>query len=320
MRIGLGCVNLGSASSSSTDSDDERLVRTALELGVDVFDTAGVYGGGASERLLGRALRGRRSEVVIATKAGYVFRERSGLERRLRSTAAPLVRRLRRSGGSGGSGPPLGTSYDHQDFSPSALRAALDASLRRLDTDHVDVLQLHGPHEVLPDVLASLSDLVAAGKVRRLGVGAESVLAAEQWSTVPGLEVLQVPFGVLDPGAATVLAAATSRGVDGWARGVLGGGLLAAAESGGSAVRADPKWPVIEDLQRVAREAGTDLARLAMGFVRTNPDVGTMLVGTSSTEHLRRNVALFRSPPLDDDTARAVTATLARHAALLEAT
>lgn len=319
MQIGMGCVNVGSASGVSTTAGDVRLVQEAIDLGVAVFDTADVYGGGASERILGRAVRGRRADVVIATKAGYVFRERSGLERRLRAVAAPVARRVRRAGGEAGQRAPGGTSYASQDFSPSSLRAAIDASLRRLDTDYLDVVQLHGPHERLPDLLASLSDVVTSGKVRRLGVGAESIADAEQWSTVTGLDVLQVPFGVLDPGAAGVLAAVAERGVEGWARGVLGGGLLAAAMAGDPDVRGDPKWPVIADLQRVAKEAGTDLVRLAMGYVRANAAVHTVLVGTSSPEHLRRNVGLFESAQLDAETSAAVAATLDRHAALLEA-
>ena len=106
-----------------------------------------------------------------------------------------------------GSGPAVGGSggsYAEQDFTPATLRTAVDGSLRRLGTDYVDVLQLHGPDQVMPDLFEQLDELVTAGKVRRFGVGAESVDAAQQWIGVRGAAVVQLPFGVLDPEAAEI--------------------------------------------------------------------------------------------------------------------
>ena len=95
VRVGLGCVNLGSSTGTS-ERAGVRLVHAALDAGITLFDTADAYGAGASERVLGRALRGRREGVEIATKGGYCFEQRSMLEQRVRRLAAPAIAGLRR--------------------------------------------------------------------------------------------------------------------------------------------------------------------------------------------------------------------------------
>jgi aryl-alcohol dehydrogenase-like predicted oxidoreductase len=297
MRIGFGCVNLGSASSSSNWSSSVQLVERAVDLGVTVFDTADVYGGGASERVLGRALKRRRDDVIIATKGGYVFRDRRWPERIARRMAWKVAGVLRssRQATALASRPTSTTStYRGQDFTPGYLRRAVDASLRRLQTDRIDVYQLHGPRAVHSELFDELDDLVANGKVRRFGVGAERVEDARPWLPVTHLAVLQLPFGILDPEAADVTFAAAARyNVDVWARGILGGGLLAAAREGAATLRSDPKWPLIEGLSMIAARHGIALDELAFGFVRAREEVSTLLVGMSSEHHLRRNLAMM---------------------------
>src|SRR5579859_7757969 len=136
--FGLGCVNLGSVGGRR----GARLVHQALDLGVRFFDTADAYGAGASERVIGAALRGRRDRAFVATKAGYVFKERTALEhaaRRLASAAIRPVGRLTRRGSSATSLLAGSSGYASQDFSARHLRTALEASLRRLDTDYIDL-------------------------------------------------------------------------------------------------------------------------------------------------------------------------------------
>jgi aryl-alcohol dehydrogenase-like predicted oxidoreductase len=309
MRLGFGCVNLGRAGGDHSARADVRLVHAAIDAGVRVFDTAGAYGSGSSERVLGRALQGRRDEVVLATKGGYVFRERPPLEQTARRLAGRAVRTARavlpsRAGGGGGSvgGGSSSTQYQDRDDSPGHLRSAVEASLRRLRTDHIDVYQLHGPTEVHPTLFDELHDLVAAGKVGRFGIGAESVGAALEWLAVPAVETVQIPFGILDPQAATeLLARLDERPVEVWIRGVLGGGLLGLAGRDPVAAARDPKGPTIDRLVTLAARSGFGLDALAVGFVRSFAGVSTMLVGISSSAHLERNVALHGAPPLPDD-------------------
>jgi aryl-alcohol dehydrogenase-like predicted oxidoreductase len=308
MRLGFGCVSLGSAGRGGSRRADIALVRQAIDLGVTVFDTADVYGAGASERILGRALGRRRGDVMIATKGGYLFRERSVLEQRARRAVATVGRGLvgRRSGLGHPGG---GHGYDARDDSPHHLRTAVEASLRRLRTDHIDVYQLHGPRDVHSGLFEELADLRRAGKVGAFGVGAESVAAARQWLDVPGVAMVQLPFGVLDPEAADeVLVPARTAGVEVWARGVLGGGLIERTQRDPSAIADDPKAPVLAALRDVAARTGRGLDELAVAFVRSFPAVSTVLFGISSTDHLHRNIALMAAPVPDDELLAALSA------------
>lgn len=297
----------------------------AVDAGVLVFDTADIYGSGSSERILGEALRGRRERVRISTKGGYLFRPRSAYEQRARRAVATVRRLVDRprsttstgvsagagSGGTGGGG--AGGAYGAQDFSAARLRAALDDSLRRLRTDHVDVYQLHGPPEVIEGLFDDLDDLRTSGKVGRFGVGAETIRSAADW--MPHSEMLQLPFGVLDPAAAPVVTRAVECGVEVWARGVLGGGLLSAAMRDPASVAAHPKQATIAGLLRIAGEAGIGVDELAIRWISAQPGVSTMLVGISSIEHLQRNVELAVAPPLPAEVRSAVDALVVGDAA-----
>lgn len=312
-HLGFGCVRLGSASAGGSWRTQVRLVEHAIDQGVTTFDTADAYGNGLSETILGRAIRGRRSQVEIATKVGYLFRERSLAAHTLARLGRPIVTRVRSgSPPTGGAGASPGGAYSTQDFSPEYLRRAVEASLRRLDTDHLDLLQLHGPGTVLPDLVDEVDRLKAAGKVRRFGVGAESLESAVEWLQVDGLDAVQVPFGVLDPQAASsVLPSAAARGVDVWARGVLGGGLLSMAVSGDPRITSDEKWPLIGELMAIAERHEVQVFKLAVDYVRSFPGVATLLLGIQSAAHLNDNLAIMNSPPVDQAAIAEVTRLLA---------
>ncbi len=131
---------------------------------------------------------------------------------------------------------------------------------------------------------------------------------------MPAVRTVQVPFGVLDPEAATeLLDRRPEPPVDVWVRGVLGGGLLAKASRDLGAVAGDPKAPTIARLADLAHRSGLALDALAVGYVRSFPGVSTMLVGISSRAHLDRNVSLMAAPSLPDDVRAeldAITATV----------
>ena len=131
--VGLGCNNFGW---KIDEADTAKVVDAALEVGVTFFDTADVYGGTKSEEFLGRVLKGRRDQVVLASKFGIKIDEA-------------------RSGGA----------------KPGYIQAAIEDSLRRLQTDHLDLYQIHRPDDDTPiaETLAALDDLVKAGKVREIG-------------------------------------------------------------------------------------------------------------------------------------------------------
>ena len=311
-RVGLGCVKLGAGSA------DVRLVHEALERGVSVFDTADAYGAGASERLLGRALRGRRDDVVIATKGGYLFDERGAGELMARRLVAPAVRVLRRgrsgdsAGGSGGSA----GAYAAKDFSAAHLRRALEGSLRRLQTDHVDVYQLHGPDAVCGgDIVALMAELRAEGKIRTFGVGLEALDHAQAWLDADGLGSVQLPFGVLDPEAGdAVIAAARERGTAVIARAVFAAGLLGDDEAAADRLLRPAQKPLRHAVRDACRRHGTHPLAFAAWFARSTAGVTTMLIGTSSIDHLVANLRHVEAAAPADELVAEVRTALAAYA------
>lgn len=291
--LGLGCTKLGSIAANLGWRASQRLVHRAVDLGVTFFDTADAYGGGASEHVLGRALRGRHGGVTVATKGGYRFRERSWWERRARMAAADAVRLLPQGTRKVGLATATAGAYGEQDFSPTYLTAALDASLRRLGTDRIDLYQFHAPRDVDPDTLVEWSSRMrAAGKIDLLGIGAEDLEQAATWSASGLVGSVQVPFGILDPGAGvTVIPQAAAKEQLVVVRGVLGGGLLAE-----DATAAPPKAAAIAAVRDTASQHGVSVAQTAIWFVRRRDDIDVVLVGTSKLDHLDEIVASFDTP------------------------
>lgn len=302
----MGCVRLGSVSGGRSWRDDVRLVQQAVDRGVRVFDTADAYGNGISETVLGRALQGRRSDVVIATKGGYCFAERrlgGHTSRRLAHAGIAALRSASKGKApqvAEASSPARTAAYAEQDFSARHLAQAIDASLRRLQTDHIDLYQLHGPHEVLPAVAAQMADVVRSGKIGAFGIGAESVSDALGWVGLDGVSNVQVPFGMMDPQAADVLFARTDElAVGVWARGVLGGGVLSSVMRDDPGARNDPKADLIRQIRELADSVGTTVYQLAVDYVRSFPAVSLILIGLHSSEQLSANLDLFADARTD---------------------
>jgi D-threo-aldose 1-dehydrogenase len=279
---------------------------------VTFFDTADAYGAGTSERVLGRALRGHRATVTIATKGGYRFRERGPVRARVRSSGAAVVRRLRpaRPGAEPATRP---SGYAEQDFSVDALTSALEGSLRRLRTERVDLYQLHGPRNVDVDAVAEwAARMVADGKIGALGIGAEDLDQARAWLQCAAVSSVQVPFGLLDPEAGPdVIPAAHRSGRLVIVRGVFGAGLLGGGADAGEANA--HKVPLIDALRSLAAEAGTSMAALAVGFVRSRPDVDVILVGTTSAAHLGEAAKVVRGNGLEPALLRRIDDVLSTH-------
>ena len=319
-RIGLGCNTLGSIRAGGT-TGSVRIVEHALEHGITLFDTADAYGDGTSERVLGRAIAGRRASVVIATKAGYRFTERSAFKSTLRQFAGPLLSRVRpraavpSARAASQSASPAGQAYSRQDFTPAFLTEALDSSLRRLRTDYVDVFQLHGPKAVYDsDVPALMQRLIRAGKIRGFGVGLESLAQAAEWLAVDGLSHLQIPFGVLDPQAGrSIIGAARARGVAVIARGIFAAGLLAdisPADEG----QLDPlQRQHRSTIRDIAAGAGIHPLALAAWYVRSTPGVSDVLIGVSSIAHLDQNLRHLRVDTVSDDVLERVRGAVAAY-------
>lgn len=277
--VGLGCLNFG----SRMDVEASRsVVDTAIDLGVTLFDTADIYGpDGGSERVLGEVLTGRRDQVVLATKFGH-----PGVDMGFGPAA----------GARGGRG---------------YIRRAVEASLRRLRTDYIDLYQIHMPDRATPilETLAALHELVAEGKIRYLGhsnfAGWELaradhlahengltpfVSAQNEWSLLArGVERELVPaaehygVGVLPyyPLAEGMLTGKVRRG-----KPLPDGSRIADR----SHLVTEERLDQVDQLARWGRENGRSLLELAIGWLAAQPSVPSVIAGASTPDQLRANV------------------------------
>lgn len=260
----FGCARLGSTLAPLDDAQSIALLRRAWELGVRHFDTAAIYGQGDSERLLGAALGPLRGQAWIASKAGQRLRplERLLLPLKpwLRAHAGPrggvhAALRQRRAQGR----PPC--------FDPGFLLRSLEASLRRLGTDHLDLFYLHSPPPQAlddPALWPALETARAAGKFGCLGVSCDALDTAEAALRHPAVQALQ-----LEPDASARCAA-----------------VLTEAERRGVAV-------YVRGAGRIAGAAPAPLAEALRAQLRL-PAVAGVLLGTTRVDHLEHNVAAFR--------------------------
>jgi aryl-alcohol dehydrogenase-like predicted oxidoreductase len=278
--IAFGTWQLGGEWGGFDEQQAIAAIRQARELGINLFDTAQGYGFGASEELLGRALRDdldrRRGEVVIATKGG------------LRMTPDGLVR----------------------DASPDFLRAGLEESLLSLGVDYVDIYQVHWPDPGIPfaETAAGLEELVQEGKTRHVGVSNyDSTQMAEFADTRP-VETLQPPYHLFRRDIeAAVLPYAHEHDIGVLVYGPLAHGLLTGSmdeqttfapddwRSGSSVFHGEAfrrNLEIVSQLERLASdELGTSVAKLATAWTLANPAVHVAIVGARSPGHIEEAVA-----------------------------
>jgi aryl-alcohol dehydrogenase-like predicted oxidoreductase len=266
--IGLGCGHLGPQGRARTRADLVRLLHHAVDRGITFFDTADVYMAGESERLLGEVLSPIRDGVVIATKVGF----RSMLPasviagvRRYRSWAA------RRGGVAGRVAARARTVFTRTDYSATYVRPAVEASLRRLRTDRIDLLQLHSPSALAlyrDGALETLERLTQEGKIRFYGLAFATLTQAQHAFRIGGFSTVQVPISAGAP-AAEILAWAQQRAI----------GVIAN-----------------QPLRKGALIRGDVTPQAALRFVTSLPGVSTVVVGTTSLRHLDENVAALDTP------------------------
>jgi aryl-alcohol dehydrogenase-like predicted oxidoreductase len=294
-ELGLGCARIGGVFQGDA-LVFVRLLAVAREAGINFFDTADMYSQGESEALLGRVFRAHRSEVTIATKAGYCLPGRRKLAGRLKPFLKPVIKAL---GIKRENLPAATRGVIAQDFSPAYLTRSLEASLRRLNTDYVDLFQLHSPPaEVIErgDWEPALARLKRAGKVRYYGIACDTPEAALAALRFPGVSSIQVTLSLLDQSPLVeVLPTALKRGVAVIARECLANGLLvkSANEIGdltkfcGSPAEAERKTAELAEYRQAAKDRGVPLARLALEFAGRTEGVSVALVGARSPQQLR---------------------------------
>ncbi|GGF23931.1 oxidoreductase [Aliidongia dinghuensis] len=286
-EIGFGAWGIGGTTPGSTsygeteDAASLEALERAFELGVNFFDTADVYGYGHSERLIGTFIRGRRDRVIIASKVGM-------------------------------------TRYDQPaDFSERHLEASLDASLARLGTDRLDLLQLHSPPPSLlekwPAAIKVLGGFLDDGRVRALGISLASPRDLWAFDELDAISVIQVNLNMLDRRAVTdgVLARAAERRLGVIARTPLCSGFLSGAVNrqtrfgpGDHRNRWSPqqvgRWIDGADDAFGCMMPGTEgtRAQIALRYCLSYPEVSTVIPGMLGAADVQENVRASDFGPL----------------------
>ncbi|WP_042365430.1 aldo/keto reductase [Streptacidiphilus neutrinimicus] len=275
-ELGLGCMGMSQWYGRTDDRESIATVHRALELGYTLFDTAEAYGPYDNEILLGRALAGRRDRAVIATKFGFPMKLKDG------TTA-------------------------EADSRPEHVVEVVEASLRRLGTDHIDVLYQHrvDPKVPIEEVVGAMAGLVEQGKVRYLGLCEAGVATVRRAHAVHPLSVVQSEFSVwernLEDGVLPLLRE-LGIGLVGFCplgRGFLTGGVLRAEEYPDDDFRShdprlqganyDQNTAVAAALRALAAERGLTPAQLAIAWVLHQGDDIVPIPGTKRRSYLEEN-------------------------------
>jgi aryl-alcohol dehydrogenase-like predicted oxidoreductase len=285
-EFGLGCARIGGIFQGDA-AGFLTLLAAARDAGINFFDTADMYSQGESEVLIGRAFRGQRDRVIIASKAGYCLPGRRRFAARLKPLLRPVIRvlGLRRDRlPAGARGAVL------QNFSAEYLRRAIEASLRRLRTDYLDLFQLHSPPaEVVEqgEWEHALAGHKRAGKIRYYGISCDTVEAGLAALRHRSVSSLQFTANLLEQEAAErLLPELRARGTAGIARECLANGLLAKRpdELDLAAYCQSPEEKArreeqLDKFRRMAAEQNTSLASLALKYVNDLDGVSVALIG-----------------------------------------
>ncbi|MFE6804462.1 aldo/keto reductase [Streptomyces sp. NPDC057681] len=278
-RIGLGAMGMSQAytGAGTDEAESIRTVHRALELGVTFIDTAEIYGPYTNEELLGRALKGRRDQVVLATKFGLV------------------------SHGVDGPG--------NQDSSPANIRTAVEGSLARLGTDHIDLYYQHrvDPNVPIEETAGTVGELIAEGKVRAFGLSEAGPDTIRRANTVTPVTAVQSEYSLFtrDP-EARVLVTLRELGIGFVPFSPLGRGFLTGTIRSTEGFdkddfrRDNPRFTgdnfqhnlrLADEVREVATEAGATPAQVAIAWLLAQGDDIAPIPGTKRVTRLEENVA-----------------------------
>ncbi|GAB3882234.1 aldo/keto reductase [Kibdelosporangium lantanae] len=294
-RIGLGAMSM-SAFYTGAGSDDAEAIRTihrALDLGVTFVDTAEIYGPFTNEELVGRALKGRRDNVVLATKFGLL--------------SHPNV------------------TERNIDSSPKNIRTALEGSLKRLDVDYVDLYYQHrvDPNTPIEDTVGALAELVQEGKIRHIGLSEPSAATIRRAHAVHPITAVQNEYSLWtrDP-EAEILPTLRELGIGLVAYSPLGRGFLTGAIRSLDQMdstdfrRVNPRFAeenfqqnlrIVDEVEAVANEVGATPAQVALAWLLSQGDDIAPIPGTKRVFRIEENAAAD-SVVLTDDQVKRLTA------------
>ena len=285
-RIGLGAMGMSFAYTGAGSDDDEsvRTIHRALDLGVTLIDTAEVYGPYTNEELLGRALKGRRDSVVLATKFGVISHTGPNATPGVFSGLTP-------------------------DSRPANIRVAVEGSLRRLDTDHIDLCYQHrvDPDTPIEDTIGTLTDLITEGKIRHIGLSEAGVNTIRRAHAVHPITALQSEYSLWtrDPETAVLpLLRELNIGFVPYSplgRGFLTGQIRSKDDFDATDRRnTNPRFVgdnfqrnlrSVEEVRAIATEIGATPAQVALAWLLAKGDDIAPIPGTKRVERVEENVA-----------------------------
>ena len=292
-RLGLGTMGM-SAAYTGANADDAESIRTihrALDLGLTLIDTAEAYGPYLNEELVGRAIAGRRDQVVLATKFGLINRRGDSEQRGL-------------------------------DSRPDNIRFAVEGSLRRLGTDHIDLYYQHRVDRATPieDTIGAMAELVQAGKIRHIGMSEASPATIRRAHAVHPVTALQTEYSLWtrDP-EAEILPLVRELGIGFVAYSPLGRGFLTGQIRSLDQLDADdfrrtnPRFAqdnldqnlrIVAEVEAVAAEAGATAAQVALAWLLAQGDDIVPIPGTRRVTRLEENIAATELTLSPDQLAR----------------
>ena len=288
---GLGCMGMSFAYGPADEAEATATIHRALDLGVNFLDTADMYGLGANETLVGKAIAGRRDEVVLATKFGIVMDPASPADRGVRGDA---------------------------DY----VRQACDASLQRLGLDHIDLYYQHRPDTSVPieETVGAMASLVKAGKVRNLGLSEASAATIRRAAAVHPIAALQSEWSLFSRDIeADIVPTCRELGIGLVPYSPLGRGLLTGSVqsldelSSNDFRRTLPRFQgenlagnltLVAVIRQVAEARGVTPGEVALAWVQAQGDDVVPIPGTKRRTYLVENVAALDLDLTADETAR----------------
>lgn len=292
--LGLGCMGMSFAYGEADQSEATATLHHALDVGINLLDTADMYGSGANEELLSTVLRDRRDDVVLATKFGIVV------------------------------DPETGYPTGEVNGSPDYVRSAVDASLRRLGVDVIDLYYLHrvDPARPIEETVGAMAELVAAGKVREIGLSEANADTMRRAAAVHPIAALQSEWSLFSRDVeASDVPAARELGIAMVPYSPLGRGMLTGSAAAVQVSDADfrstlPRWQadnlehnlaLVDEVRAVAAEVDATAGQVALAWLLSRGDDVVPIPGTKRQRYVDENLGALSVELSSDQLARLST-------------